>query len=158
MQWLENIRFFSGALGFGHTVIACTAIVLGTVVLFKPKGSKMHRRIGYAYVWSMVLTNLSAFLIYNTGRPSFFHLCALISLLTLTAGVIAAVRKRKGWLVRHYYFMSWSVVGLYCAFWSETGTRLVDMQYFWWTVMAATMITAAVGAMVIQSKAKSLMT
>ena len=53
--------------------------------------------------------------------------------------------------------MSWSVVGLYCAFWAEIGTRFVgNMKEFWWMVAAATMITSLIGSRIINREAKKL--
>ena len=53
--------------------------------------------------------------------------------------------------------MSWSVVGLYCAFWSEVGTRFVNnMEEFWWAVMIATFLTAFLGSKIINKNAKKL--
>ena len=54
--------------------------------------------------------------------------------------------------------MSWSVVGLYCAFWSEVGTRFVkNMQDFWWAVAIATFLTAFVGALIIHKNKKKFL-
>ncbi len=52
--------------------------------------------------------------------------------------------------------MNWSVVGLYCAFWAETGTRLLDGQHFWWVVALASFGTAMIGMILINKKAKAL--
>lgn len=156
MEWLLEFKIVHGWLGLVHTLLAIAAMVFGTVVILKPKGNTWHIRIGYAYFWSMILMNLTAFGIYNFGRPSLFHGFAVFSLITLIAGIYPAFKRYKNWYPRHYYFMSWSVVGLYCAFWSEVGTRLFEMKYFWWAVMLASILTAALGAIVIQFNARKL--
>lgn len=156
MKWYQEFGFVHSGLGIIHTILAILAMVLGTVVLLRPKGSKRHIQLGYAYFWSMILMNLTAFGIYNFGGLSLFHGFAIASLTTLAAGVYPAYKKSKGWYPRHYYFMSWSVVGLYCAFWSEVGTRLLNMQFFWWVVLLASILTAAIGAIVIKHNAKKL--
>ncbi|WP_420388304.1 DUF2306 domain-containing protein [Roseivirga sp.] len=146
-------------MGLFHLAMALLAMIIGPVVLWFPKGTRLHKRLGYFYVLSMFLLNASAFMIYSLqGRPSIFHLFALISLITLWAGIFPAMKKqkKKGWYKRHYYFMSWSVVGLYCAFWSETGTRLLEGQHFWWVVALASCLTAFVGMILIKRKARSL--
>ena len=52
--------------------------------------------------------------------------------------------------------MSWSVVGLYSAFWAEVGTRFVgNMQQFWWMVALASGLTAFVGSIIIKREAKN---
>ncbi|KYG82438.1 DUF2306 domain-containing protein [Roseivirga echinicomitans] len=156
MEFLESLKVFSSYLGLLHTCCAVLAMVFGAMVVFNTKGTGLHRKIGYAYVGSMVFMNLSGFGIYNFGSFSLFHAFALISLITVLLGVIPAIRRSKDWYKKHFYFMSWSVVGLYCAFWSEVGVRFFDMQYFWWVVMLATMLTGLIGMLVIKKKAKSL--
>lgn len=80
----------------------------------------------------------------------------MVSLAALTAGMIPAIKRSKNWFRRHFYFMNWSVVGLYCAFWAETGKRLLEGQHFWWVVAFASFGTAMVGMMLINKKAKVL--
>lgn len=156
MEWLQEHRIINSWLGLIHTGFALAAMVFGAVVLIKPKGDKKHVQLGYLYVWSMSLMNLTAFGIYNFGSFSLFHGFAIFSLITLAAGIYPAIKKSKGWYPRHFYFMSWSVVGLFCAFWSEIGTRLLDMQYFWWTVLVASLLTVGIGALIIHRNAKKL--
>ncbi len=144
-------------MGLFHTIIALIAMITGLVVVFNMKGTQFHKRIGYIYVISMLLLNISSFFIINFGSFSLFHFFALFSLATVLGGIIAAIRRRKNWFSYHFYFMSWSVVGLYCAFWSEIGTRFVkNMQQFWWIVALATIITTIIGSRVINKQAKKL--
>lgn len=155
-DFLTSLKFFSSYLGLAHTVCAVTAMVFGLVVVFKPKGNIVHKRLGYAYVVAMLIMNITGFGIYNFGSLSLFHAFALVSLITLLAGVIPAMRRTKGWFKKHYFFMSWSVVGLYCAFWAEVGVRFFDMRYFWWVVMGASMLTGFIGMLIINKTAKRL--
>ncbi|NNC69649.1 MAG: DUF2306 domain-containing protein [Flavobacteriaceae bacterium] len=145
------------ATGWFHTILAILAMITGVVVILNTKGTTFHKRIGYVYVVSMLLLNLSSFFIINFGGFSIFHFFALVSLVTVLGGIIPAIRRTKNWFVYHYYFMSWSVVGLYCAFWAEVGTRFVkNMQQFWWAVALATFITAMIGSIIINKQAKKL--
>jgi uncharacterized membrane protein len=157
-EFIEGSRIVYSYLGLFHTVVALLAMLFGAVVLLRPKGTQRHKQIGYAYVVSMVFLNVSAFGIYNFGgKPSLFHLFALISFATLLAGIIPAIRKTsKQWYRKHFYFMSWSVVGLYCAFWAETGTRLLNGKDFWWVVMIATIATSMIGLVLIKRKSRQL--
>ena len=143
-------------IGLIHTIFAVLAMILGGIVLLKLKGDKTHKRLGYAYVVCMLGLNGTAFAIYNFGSFSVFHGFAVISLGTLMAGMIPVLRKSSGWYHKHFYFMNWSVVGLYCAFWAETGTRLLDGQHFWWVVALASFGTAMIGMILINKKAKAL--
>ena len=145
------------AVGGFHTILAVVAMISGAVVILNPKGTGFHKQIGYVYVASMLLLNISAFFIINFGGFSIFHFFAIISLATVLGGIVPTIRRTKNWYGYHYYFMSWSVVGLYCAFWSEVGTRFVkNMQQFWWAVLLATLITVFIGNYIINKEAKKL--
>ncbi len=144
-------------IGWFHFVTAVVAMITGTVVLLNAKGTDFHKRIGYVYVLAMVLLNLSSFFIVNFGGFSIFHGFAIISLVSIAGGMLPTIKKKPNWFAYHFYFMNWSVVGLYCAFWAEVGTRFVgNMQQFWWMVALATGITAGIGNIVINKQAKKL--
>jgi len=146
---MENI--IHGFTGWLHVIAALVAMVTGAIVVLRPKGTVQHRRIGYAYVGSMLLLNISAFLIYRLfGTFGPFHIAALVSLGSVIAGMYPAIQRTKNWLERHYEFMGWSVIGLYAAFWAETTVRFFDMRYFWYVTMISTMLTVAVGAYILK--------
>jgi len=106
---------------------------------------------------SKMLLNLTSFFIINFGGFSLFHFFAIASLATVLGGIIPAIKRSENWFSSHFYFMSWSVVGLYCAFWAEIGTRFVkNMQQFWWIVALATIITTIVGSRIINKQAKKM--
>lgn len=144
-------------LGWFHLICAVVAMITGLMVVFNTKGTKFHKKVGYVYVVSMLLLNISSFFLMNFGGFSIFHFFAIVSLVTVFGGMYAVYKKYKNWIYQHYYFMSWSVVGLYCAFWSEVGTRFVkNMQEFWWAVVVATLLTTFIGAIIINKNAKKL--
>lgn len=144
-------------IGLFHFITALISLITGTVVVLNTKGTLLHKRIGYVYVFGMLTLNLSSFFIINFGGFSLFHFFAIVSLLTVIGGMYAAWRRHNNWLTAHYYFMSWSVVGLYAALWSEIGTRFVDnIKGFWWMVVLATFMTIAIGARIINKNAKKL--
>lgn len=155
------IRLFSEIInswiGWFHFITALIAMLAGLVVVFNTKGTKFHKIIGYIYVICMLSLNLSSFLLVNFGGFSIFHFFSIVSLISILGGMIPALRRINNWLIFHYYFMSWSVVGLYCAFWAELGTRFVgNMQQFWWMVALATFITATIGSIIINIQVKKL--
>lgn len=157
MELLERLHIIHSWTGLFHTITAILAMIFGTMVLLNKKGTKRHKKMGYIYVVMMMLLNFSAFGLYAFGSFSLFHGFALLSLFSITMGVLPAIRRKKeNWMISHFYFMSWSVVGLYCAFWAEVGVRFFDMRYFWWVVALATFLTALIGAMVINKEAKRL--
>ncbi len=105
----------------------------------------------------MLFLNISSFFIVNFDGFSIFHFFAIVSLATIVAGITPVYFKTKNWYVKHFYFISWSVVGLYCAFWSEVGVRFLrNMKDFWWMVAIVTFLTAFIGAILINKEAKKL--
>lgn len=138
-------------LGGFHIAAALLAMGTGAVVLLGRKGTRRHRRLGWAYVASMLAMNGSALLIYRLfGGFGPFHVAAIASLGTLVVGVLVMRRPREPRAVeRHYYWMTWSYVGLLAAFVSEVGTRAPGAG-FWWAVLAGTLLVLAVGARLIR--------
>lgn len=110
-----------------HIASSSVALVLGAWVLLVHKGDRRHRRLGRAYAISMLVVNATAFGIYRLfGGFGPFHVAAIISLLTLAAGMrpVLLRPRPKAWSITHMIFMYWSVVGLYAAFASEVLVRL----------------------------------
>lgn len=147
-------------LGLIHLVAALLAMLSGAVVIANPKAGPFHRRVGYVYVGSMLVLNLTAFQIYHLfGRFGPFHALAIFSLLCVIAGIVPALFRKKvrSWIYWHYYFMNWSVVGLYAAFWAELLTRTLPAGKFWSIVIAASSITTGIGAYFIRKNATRLL-
>jgi uncharacterized membrane protein len=110
-----------------HTAPAVGALALGLIML-QPKGTPRHRRIGQAYVLTMLFLNLTALSIYHLfGRFGPFHVASIISLATICAGFIPVFirRPRIGWMDLHAHFMCWSYVGLVAAFSRKLGFVLL---------------------------------
>lgn len=112
--------------GLVHLIFSVIALITGTLVLLKTKGTTTHKRIGYVYFASMMGLILTAFMIYHLyGKFGIFHWLAVLSLFTLLAGMIPVLTKKPaGYITMHYNFMYWSVIGLYAAFAAETLVRL----------------------------------
>ena len=121
---MENI--ISGTTGFIHLIASIVALVTGLIVLTTTKGTKKHKQIGYVYSISMILLNVTAFMIYKLYREfGIFHWFATMSCLTLFAGLYPVfTRRSKNYLLIHFNFMYWSVIGLYCALMAEIFSRL----------------------------------
>ena len=156
-------------LGQFHFATALTALASGAWVLFRPKGTRKHRRAGWLYAGSMLVLNVSALSIYRlTGTFGPFHVAALISLATLAAGIISARRRRhggRGWLEGHYFFMTYSYLGLVAAAVAETATRWPAIQSvaggptaaFWTAVVVASVAVFTVGSVMIRRRAEGMM-
>jgi len=139
------------AISWAHIGSSVVAVISGPLVLLLRKGDRRHRRIGHVYVWSMVVLNATAFLIYRLlGTFGPFHIAAVISALTLAAGMRPVLRKqrREGWMVEHIGYMLWSVIGLYAAFFSEILVRSPWRGPFAMVVGMATALLVILGFVV----------
>ena len=156
-------------LGQLHFASALIALASGAWVLFRRKGTRIHRRVGWLYAASMLVLNASALSLYRlTGTFGPFHVAALISLAGLAAGIISARRRRHGdrdWLMRHYFFMAYSYLGLVAAAVAETATRWPAIQAvaggptaaFWAAAAVASIVVFVVGAVLIRRRAEVTM-
>lgn len=118
-------------IGMIHLFSAGVALVSGSFVLLSTKGTRLHKKIGYAYAVSMIAVNVTAFFIYRLfGDFGPFHVAAIISLLTLVAGMIPVILRRPTkWFDLHFAFMYYSVIGLYAAFVSEALVRIPGTHF-----------------------------
>lgn len=109
-----------------HTALGLTSLVTGAFVLARQKGNRTHRIAGRVYAGALVVLCLLSFGLrdstpmWNGFGP--FHIAALVSLGTVTAGVVVARRRRDNWLAAHYMWMAWSYIGLVMA----TGGHVVQ--------------------------------
>lgn len=135
------------------------ALVTGTAVVLRPKGTRRHRLLGRLYVVSMVGLLGTAFLIYRVFDGfGVFHWLAVLGALTLIGGFGAARLRRSvsGWLEPHYYLMGYSYVGLLAATGAEIAVRVPDAP-FAWAAGGASVIVTLVGAYVIHARANEFM-
>jgi hypothetical protein len=81
--------------------------------------------MGLAYVFAMLVTNMSALMIYRlTGHFGLFHVFALLSLAYTLAGLAMPVLRRPNWLAAHVQWMTWSYLSLLAASLNEMLIRL----------------------------------
>lgn len=123
---------YHDTIGLIHLASSLLAVITGSMVLAMKKGTRNHRRIGYVYAVSMVILLVTAFSIYRLfGGFGIFHVAAVVSSITLIAGMIPALRRNHPlWPVFHFSWMYWSVIGLYAAFVSEMLTRIPSTPFF----------------------------
>ncbi|MEQ8426007.1 MAG: DUF2306 domain-containing protein [Cyclobacteriaceae bacterium] len=143
--------------GLVHIIAAIAAMIFGTIVLIIKKGTRIHRFLGYLYFYLMLALNGTAFMIYGLyGTFGPFHVAALLSLATLLAGFIPALRRRPAnkWLMQHFTFMYFSIVGLFAAFASETLTRIPKSPFYGMVIVATITITTI--GVIIHRKMKPL--
>lgn len=79
-----------------HAGTAITAVFLGAVQLFAPKGTIPHRTLGYVWALLMVTTAITAIFIreINEGSFSFIHIFVPLTLIGLV-GMIANARRMQ---------------------------------------------------------------
>jgi uncharacterized membrane protein len=123
--------------GLIHLISGIVALIFGGAVLLMKKGTQIHRKVGYVYVFSMAILLISSFLIYRLfGRFGVFHVFSLISTVSLLLGMLPMfkkVRTPKDYET-HFKRMYWSVAGLYAAFAAESFVRIPKFGGFWQAV------------------------
>jgi len=128
--------------GLLHLIAALASLILGTTVLALAKGSKRHKKLGYAYVGSMAMMLATSFTIYRQFHGfGIFHVAALLSSITLGAGMVPVLRKKpaRSWRQLHYSFMYLSVLELYVALVAEVLVRRPGMSF--WEVASLSTVT-----------------
>lgn len=113
-------------IGWLHTIAAVLALITGTMILIKNKGTTTHKRTGRVYGISMLIVCTTSFMIYKIhGGFGVLHFFAIVSTITLILGMIPLYSNLiKNPIAAHLAWMYWSVIGLYCAFSAEIFTRL----------------------------------
>ncbi len=145
-------------VGAAHTAFAAVALMAGALVVARPKGTRVHRVLGWIYVASMTGLFATAFLIYRLfGGFGPFHWLAVVGATTLAGGLTAVVlrRPRRTWVERHYYLMSYSYLGLLAAAGAEAAVRVPGAQFKFAAGIASVAVIGA-GAVVIGRNAGAL--
>lgn len=126
---MDFSNVFHGPTGLIHFLFSILAIVCGTVVLIKRKGTKSHKQIGYVYSVSMFGVLVTSFMLYNLYSTfGVFHWFAILSSVTLKGGILPMyLKKPKSYITMHFNFMYWSLFGLYGALCAEVLVRIPDV-------------------------------
>lgn len=141
-------------LGTSHFVFALAALISGALVICRPKGGQRHRAFGYCYSVSLLLVNLSALSVYEESvGGGFFHVLALVSLITLICGFTPALFHRpiRSWLDLHAYCMNWSYVGLVAAGAAQVATMSASLPP-WITVGIPSIVSVIIGGVLIHTR------
>jgi uncharacterized membrane protein len=140
-------------------------LLLGVVILLRPKGTTTHFWTGRAYLAVMICLNVSALDIYHlTGGFNIFHVLAVLNLAIILIGIshfLRRTRPRK-WLWRHYHYMAWSYVGLLAATINEALVRVPGLDRLTaatnpWLPLAAMAVLMGLSALVIFSRQRSML-
>jgi uncharacterized membrane protein len=95
-----------------HLITALAGLVLGGVVLYRPKGTASHRWMGRTWVAVMVAAAISSLFIQSWGRFSFIH---FFSVWTLFSLAMAIKKIRAGDVQAHLGYMRGTYFGLVFA-------------------------------------------
>lgn len=102
-----------------HVLAAVCAVVLGPLTLWRRSRDRWHKRLGYAWVFAMLVTAVSSFGIMDIRiiRPfSPIHAISVFTIYSLWQGITAA---RQGRIAAHrqtmqsLYFWAMGVAGLF---------------------------------------------
>src|SRR5688500_1019151 len=138
------------SFGAIHAGFGIAGLLLGLAVVLMQKGTAWHRRVGLLYAAAMLLLNATALAIYDLfGGFGPFHILALVSLATLTAGVMPVwLRRPREWLDIHARCMSWSYAGLVAAFFAEIGARLPGVAFLTGVTVPSVAVMLAAAAII----------
>jgi uncharacterized membrane protein len=99
-----------------HLIACVAAILVGAVVLVRPKGTASHRALGLVYVGATFAYCVSSFFMYpSSGRPTPFHLISIQNLVLVSCGVSLPRFWRHRfptWYAWHLRLMLYSYVAL----------------------------------------------
>jgi len=80
-------------MGWFHLAFAAFGLVAGVIQFTRRKGDRIHRALGYAYVYGMIIANATALTMYRfTGSFNAFHAGAIVNLVCIIAGMIPVLR------------------------------------------------------------------
>jgi uncharacterized membrane protein len=100
-------------LGWFHTVMGITALVSGGLTLAKFKEISPHTRSGQIYLATTFITAGTALAIFQRGEFGPAHALAVMTLLALVVGTVAATIKPFGRWSRHLQAISYSATLLF---------------------------------------------
>jgi uncharacterized membrane protein len=100
-------------LGWFHTVLGITALVSGAITLAKYKEITLQRRSGQIYLAATLITAGTALAIFQRGEFGPGHALAIMTLLALAVGTLAAKTKLFGKLSRYMQAVAYSATLLF---------------------------------------------
>ena len=112
-NWVHSV------IGGIHFFAAILGMTTSLYIFIAKKGTKPHRLVGYVFVASLLLVNISSLFIYdfNDGQPSVFHFLIPVSMVFLLYGTIPMffTRFSKNKLAKHIVGMNGAAIGLWAA-------------------------------------------
>jgi uncharacterized membrane protein len=143
-------------MGWFHLAFAAFGLVAGAIQFLRPRGGRLHRAIGYAYVYGMIIANATALTMYRfTGSFNVFHAGAIVNFVCIIAAMIPVLRTPRApdWLAWHYRWMSSSYIGLVAAAATEFSVRTLAVGSrgtAWIVAGVVTVVVSVVGSVLIR--------
>jgi len=100
-------------LGWLHTLMGITALVSGAFTLFKHKEIRLQNRSGQLYLATTLITAATALAIFQRGEFGPGHVLAVMTLLALAVGTVAATTQIFGKLSRYLQALSYTATLLF---------------------------------------------
>ncbi|UWU91816.1 DUF2306 domain-containing protein [Bradyrhizobium sp. CB1015] len=113
-----------------HVVLALLCSAVGLIQFLRPKRGAGHRARGYFYVYAMLVSDGTTFLIHKfTGHFNVFHVAAIVNFGCIVLAVVPLLRmpRPSNWRSIHYHFIAWSYVSLLSAAAINTTLRLAPV-------------------------------
>jgi uncharacterized membrane protein len=85
-----------------HSISSIVALVFGTVNLFRIKGTKIHKVLGWMFIICMFISATSSFGIYN-NKFSLIYTLSLLVIILLSRAIYVLRLKPKNYLHIHAY-------------------------------------------------------
>ena len=152
-------------LSLAHIALSVISLFVGAIVFLKPKGSRLHKKLGVLYSSAMIGLNAAALAIYNlTGHFNLFHFTAILSLLLVLIGWGQVIFRRqlKNWLYRHYVYMCWSYLALVAAALNESFVRVSPLKAIvnhygnWVIIIAQAFLVTGAALLITRNKTRIL--
>lgn len=100
-------------LGWFHTAMGIIALLSGGFTLSRYKEISLQTRSGQIYLATTLLTAGTALAIFQRGEFGPGHALAIMTLLALVVGTVAAIKKPFGGLSRYLQALSYSATLLF---------------------------------------------
>ncbi len=95
-----------------HLAAVAPAVAIGVAQLFMPKGTRLHKAMGWAWVLAMLVAALSSFWIMELRKGAGLSVIHLLSAWVLFALSAAIWHIRRGNVRAHKGFMVGTLLGL----------------------------------------------
>lgn len=127
----QPIEVLKVIISWTHIFTAALSLIFGAIILFGKKGNAAHMKYGTRYFQLMLASNITALLMYNTGKFFYPHWLAIITIAVILPGFSVVKLKRFNyWLQAHIVCMVASYYLLVGGAINEMFLHLESLQPF----------------------------